>query len=140
MSRLTHFTLLDPDVLTFYIRAQNAALILRRLQHTMVFEVFEVSPPPEAVMAIEGKLICSYPGPAVELPLDVAEDPSFIEQLVNFLMKMDKDQLPDAEATTTKAGSKVPETRGTTHPQYISQLLIMILRGMGHEEIGRAHV
>ena len=133
MSRLTHFTLLDPDVLTFYIRAQNAALILRRLQHTMVFEVFEVSPPPEAVMAIEGKLICSYPGPAVELPLDVAEDPSFIEQLVNFLMKMDKDQLPDAEATTTKAGSKVPETRGTTHPQYISQLLIMILRGMGHE-------
>jgi hypothetical protein len=84
-------------------------------------------------MAIEGKLICSYPGPAVELPLDVAQDPSFIEQLANFLTQMDVDRLPDAEATTTKAGSKVPETRGTTHPRYISQLLIMILRGMGNE-------
>jgi hypothetical protein len=127
------FTLSDPGVLAFHIRAQNAALIIRRLRHTMVFEVFEVSPPPEAVMAIEGKLICSYPGPAVELPLDVAQDPSFIEQLANFLVEMDVDQLPDAEATTTKAGSKVPETRGTTHPRYISQLLIMILRGMGNE-------
>jgi hypothetical protein len=84
-------------------------------------------------MAIEGKLICSYPGPAVELPLDVAQDPSFIEQLANFLTQMDVDRLPDAQATTTKAGSKVPETRGTTHPLYISQLLIMILRGMGNE-------
>ena len=84
-------------------------------------------------MAIEGKLICSYPGPAVELPLDVAQDPSFIEQLTNFLVQMYVDQLPDAEATTTKAGSKVPETRGTTHPRYISQLLIMILRGIGNE-------
>ena len=84
-------------------------------------------------MAVEGKLICSYPGPAVELPLDVAQDPSFIEQLANFLMQMDVDRLPDAEATTTKAGSKVPETRGTTHPRYISQLLIMILRGVGNE-------
>ena len=99
----------------------------------MVFEVFEVSPRPEAVMTVEGKLICSYPGPAVELPLEVARDPSFVEQLANFLIQMDVDQLPDAEATTTKAGSKVPETRGTTHPRYISQLLIMILRGMGNE-------
>ncbi|KIM46712.1 hypothetical protein M413DRAFT_23079 [Hebeloma cylindrosporum] len=120
-------------VLVYHIRGQNAAVILRRLQHTVVFEVFEVSPLPEAVMAIEGKLICSYPGPAVELPLEVARDSSFVEQLVNFLVQMHIDRLPGAEATTTKAGSKVPETRGTTHPKYISQLLIMILRGMGSE-------
>jgi len=99
----------------------------------MVFEVFEVSPPPEAVMAVEGKLICSYPGPAVELPLEIAQDSSFVKQLINFLIQMDVDRLPGAEATTTKAGSKVPETRGTAHPRYISQLLIMILRGMGNE-------
>ncbi|KIM42919.1 hypothetical protein M413DRAFT_409020 [Hebeloma cylindrosporum] len=123
----------DPGVFVFHIRLQNAALILRRLQDSMVFEVFEVSPDPEAVMTVQGKLICSYPGPAVELPLDVAQDPAFVEQLVSFLMHMDVDRLPAAQATTTKARSKVPETRGTTHPRYISQLLIMVLRGMGSE-------
>ncbi|KIM42888.1 hypothetical protein M413DRAFT_26859 [Hebeloma cylindrosporum] len=123
----------DGDALAFHIRAQNAALILRRLQTTMVFEVFEVSPPPEAFMTVHGKLIRSYPGPAVELPLGVAQDRSFVEQLVSFLSQMDVDRLPGAQATATKAGSKVPETRGTIHPRYISQLLIMILRGMGNE-------
>lgn len=83
-------------------------------------------------MSIEGKLICSYPGPAIELPLGIAHDVSFVEQLASFLVQMDGDHL-DAEATTTKAGSEVQETRSTTHPQYISQLLIMILRGMGKE-------
>ena len=117
-----------------HIRAQNAGLILRRLRETMVFEAFEVSAPPEAVMKVKGKLICSYPGPAVEVPLDVAHDPSFVEQLVSFLVHMNVDQL-DAQATTTKAQSKVPETRGTTHPRYITQLLIMILFGMGKEAV-----
>jgi hypothetical protein len=124
---------LNSDVYTFHVRAQNAALILRRLGDSMVFEVFEVSPPPEAVMTVQGKLICSYPGPAVEIPLNVAQNPAFVEQLVSFLLHMDVDRLRGVEPTTVKAGSRVPETRGTTHPRYISQLLIMILRGMGEE-------
>jgi hypothetical protein len=98
----------------------------------MVFGAFEVSPPPEVVMGIQGKLLCSYPGPAVTLPLNIAQDRSFVEQLVSFLAHMDVDRL-DAEATTTKAGSEVPESRGTTHPRYITQLLTMILCGMGSE-------
>jgi len=100
----------------------------------MVFEVFEVSALPEAVMKVKGKLICSYPGPAVEVPLNIAHDPSFVDQLVSFLVHMDVDQL-DAQATTTKAQSKVPETRSTTHLRYITQLLIMILFGMGKEAV-----
>ncbi|KIM42918.1 hypothetical protein M413DRAFT_10316 [Hebeloma cylindrosporum] len=120
-------------VLAFHIRAQNAALILRRLSGSMLFEVFEVSPPPEAIMEVQGKLICSYPGPAVEIPLDVAQDPEFVEQLVSFLVQMDVDRLPGAEPTTIKAGSEVPETRSTAHPRYISQLLIMTLLGVGKE-------
>ena len=132
VSSLAPFGLIS-DVYIFHVHAQNAALILRRLEDSMVFEVFEVSPPPEAVMTVQGKLICSYPGPAVELPLNVAQSPAFVEQLVSFLLHMDVDRLPEAEPTTVKAGSRVPETRGTTHPRYISQLLIMILRGMGKE-------
>lgn len=98
----------------------------------MVFEAFEVSPLPGDVMGAQGKLICSYPGPAVQLPLKIAKDRSFVEQLVSFLAHMNVDRL-DAQATTTKAGSNVSETRSTTHPRYITQLLMMILRGMGNE-------
>ena len=54
----------------------------------MVFESFDVSPTPEAVMNVEGKLICSYPGPAVERPLSIAQNSSFIEQLVSFVVHM----------------------------------------------------
>ena len=97
----------------------------------MVFEAFEVSPPPGVVMEVEGKLLCSYPGPAVELSLNVAHDPSFVQQLVSFLVHMDVDQLH--ASATIKAKSKVPETRGTAHPRHITQLLIMILYGMGKE-------
>ena len=98
----------------------------------MTFEIFEVSPPPDSVMKVAGKLICSYPGPAIEVPLHIAHDHSFVEQLVSFLLHMDVDRL-DSEPTTTKAGSTVPETRSTTDPRYITQLLTAILLGMGKE-------
>ena len=96
----------------------------------MVFEVFEVLPPPEAIMNIMGNLIREYPGPAVELPLHVAQDHSFVEQLVSFLVHMNVDRLEKP----TNAGSEAPETRGTTHPRYITQLLVMILHGMMGKE------
>lgn len=50
-----------------HIRAKNAALIVRRLATADVvqFEVFEILSLIRAVMAAEGKLLCSYPGPAI---------------------------------------------------------------------------
>jgi len=46
-----------------HIRAQNAALIVRRLATTdfVQFEIFEVAPRVTAVMTAEGKLLCTYP-------------------------------------------------------------------------------
>lgn len=118
--------------MTIHVRAQNAGLIIRKLKDIVRFEVFEVSPPPEAVMKATGKLICSYPGPAVDIPLDVATEPSFLQNLASFLVQMDVDQL-DALPTTKKAGSVVPEERSTAHPRYISELLMGILLALGHE-------
>ncbi|PPQ73450.1 hypothetical protein CVT26_010200 [Gymnopilus dilepis] len=123
----------EGDVIALRIRAQNAALIIRRRKDAMTFESFEVQPLPGAVMQTEGKLICTYPGPAVELPLEIAQDPSFVENLASFLVQMDVDDLPDAQPTTVKAKSKVIESRSTAHPRYITQLLSMILLGIGKE-------
>lgn len=83
-------------------------------------------------MGAEGKLLCSYPGPAVEVPLSISQDRSFVEVLISFLGQMDVDKL-DSVATTTKAGSTVEETRATADPKYITQLLTAILLGMGQE-------
>jgi len=81
-------------------------------------------------MAAQGKLICSYPGPAIEIPNAVFDDGNFLSNLVNFLVRMNNDVL-DAAATSRKAQSTVLETRDTTHPRYITELLTGILRSVG---------
>lgn len=121
------------DVLALHIRAQNAGLIMRKRKNVMLYEIFEVSPPPDAVMQVEGSLVCSYPGPALEVPLHDAQNHHFAEQLASFLVHMDSDYIEDSLPFATKAGSSVPETRSTPHPRYISQLLSMILLATGRE-------
>ncbi|KAF8555161.1 hypothetical protein OG21DRAFT_1439060 [Imleria badia] len=118
------------DTLVFLIRAQNVAVLFRKQEDVTIFESFEVSPRAESVMTTKGKLICSYPGPAIEVPNAVFEDDSFLSELANFLVHMNDDIL-DAAPTNRKAQSTVIETRDTTHPRYVTELLVGILRSVG---------
>ena len=104
--------------------------MFRKRKDITIFESFEVSPKAEAVMTAQGKLICSYPGSAIEIPNAVFDDGNFLSNLVNFLVHMNNDVL-DAAATSRKAHSTVVETRDTTHPRYITELLTGILRSVG---------
>src|SRR5258708_10173593 len=115
-----------------HIRAQNAALIVRRLSSGdfVQFEAFEVSPQNNDVMMTTGKLLCSYPGPAILVPTDIFMNECFLQNLSSFLVRMDVDCL-DSAPTTSKAGSNVVEVRETVHPRYISELLMGILGGCG---------
>jgi hypothetical protein len=81
-------------------------------------------------MATKGKLLCSYPGPAVEVPANTFEDTAFLEEFSSFLVQMNVD-IFDSAATTTKVGSTVVEERDSAHPRYITDLLTQILLGMG---------
>ncbi|KDQ56359.1 hypothetical protein JAAARDRAFT_132520, partial [Jaapia argillacea MUCL 33604] len=121
------------DTLTFLIRAQNAGLLVRKFVDKTIFESFEVSVPNEKIMGAKGKLLCSYPGPAIGVLCKIVEDSSFLTELSSFLAHMDVDIL-DSAPTTEKAGSAVIETRDTAHPRYITQLLTGILRGIGEPE------
>jgi hypothetical protein len=122
--------LIPLDVLALLIRAQNAGVILRKLEDRTIFEAFEVSPPNEVVMKAEGKLLCSYPGPAVAVPAHIFQDAAFREEFSSFLAQMNSDIL-DSVATTTKANSTVEEIRDSAHSKYITDLLTQILLGMG---------
>jgi hypothetical protein len=113
-----------------HVRAQNAAVLVRVLVDHVRFEIFEVSPLASVVMSTSGKILCSYPGPAVQVSSKVFADASFLQELASFLIQMDIDVL-DSTATTIKAGSTVREVRETAHPRYISGLLVGILRGFG---------
>ncbi|KAH8992935.1 hypothetical protein EDB92DRAFT_1815714 [Lactarius akahatsu] len=118
------------DVFVMHVRAQNAAVLIRVFTDHVRFEMFEVSPQASAVMSTNGKLLCSYPGPAVQVSSEIFANNFFLPELASFLTQMDIDVL-DSTATTTKAGSTVREVRETTHPRYISELLVGILRGFG---------
>ncbi|KAH8991107.1 hypothetical protein EDB86DRAFT_3065229 [Lactarius hatsudake] len=118
------------DVFVMHIREQNAAVVIRVLKDCVRFEMFEVSPPASAVMSTNGKLLCSYPGPAVEVSPEIFANKVFLGELASFLIQMDIDVL-DSTATTVKAGSTVREVRESAHPKYISELLVGILRGFG---------
>ncbi|KIN98294.1 hypothetical protein M404DRAFT_855146 [Pisolithus tinctorius Marx 270] len=118
------------DVVSYLIRAQNAAVVFRRGAEETIAESFEVSPTAAAVMGSCGKLVCSYPGPAIAVPNVVFDDAVFRLELAHFLCEMDKDSL-DAAPTTCKAGSTVSEERDTAHPRYITELLTGILRAVG---------
>ena len=113
------------------IRAQNAAVVFRKQRNVTIFESFELSPKAKDVMTTKGKLICSYPGPAMEIPNVTFDDEDFLSELANFLVRMNKDTLQDAAPTTRKAQSTVVETRDTAHPRYITELLTGILRSIG---------
>ncbi|KAL0058904.1 hypothetical protein AAF712_014386 [Marasmius tenuissimus] len=122
------------DVTALLVREQNAGLIIRKYEDRTVFESFEVSPPNETVMSTAGKLVCSYPGPAIAIPSETANDPDFISAISSFLAQMHTDVIDAAMPTTKKAGSKVEEIRNTPSPRFISELLTGILRGYGHPE------
>ncbi|KAG1873801.1 hypothetical protein F4604DRAFT_1765091 [Suillus subluteus] len=108
------------DILAYLIREQNAAVVLRKLDTKTIFESFEVSPPASAIMQAKGKLLCSYPGPAIAVPNSVVDNPTFPPELVNFLSHMSSDGLDPS----------VPKGE-TAHPRYITQLLTDILCAFG---------
>jgi hypothetical protein len=129
------------DVFCIHIRAQNAALVVRRPPSDFVqFEVFEVSPLISAVTRNEGKLLCSYPGPAIQVPMDIFMDKCFLRELSSFLIQMDVDHLDpypsvdhvDSDPRVDRIDStpKISEEE-SVHPRYISELLVGILRAYG---------
>jgi hypothetical protein len=71
------------DLIALYIHAQNAAIVIRKEEHSTRFEIFEVQTPTTDVMACSGKLLRTFPGPAIDVPAAHAADDGFLGHVSN---------------------------------------------------------
>lgn len=129
--RLTAFGCLD--VIGIHISSQNAGLVLSRIGSSVLFTSFEASPTSSAVTETTGKLLVSYPGPAISVPWVKVTNPAFLTQLADFVEKMKRDVHSAAVERGSKAGETLHEERETTHPRFVSEMLTGILRAVGEE-------
>ncbi|KAG6379699.1 hypothetical protein JVT61DRAFT_10224 [Boletus reticuloceps] len=106
------------DILAFFIRRQNAAIILTRREDSVLCEAFEVSPSWDVVKRTKGPLSCSYPGSAAEIPNEVLDDRDFQLEFSNFLSR------------TNIIGPDLP-LPPPAHPRYIDILLDGVLQSIG---------
>ncbi|KAK7032650.1 hypothetical protein VNI00_012915 [Paramarasmius palmivorus] len=121
-----------------FVRAQNAGVIFRRLSRERVtFEAFEVSPPSSDVINTTGRLLCSYPGPAIQFTSTVFDSNDFKDELANFLTQMNNESFEqdddEGRRRRPRWGSSDVEGSETPDPKYITSLLTGILRGLHGE-------
>ncbi|KAG8689950.1 hypothetical protein FRC11_014718 [Ceratobasidium sp. 423] len=121
----------EDDTLVLYIRAQNAAVFIHKLENHTSFEIFGVQSPAADVMSTPGKLVRHYPEHAVEVPNQTANAAGFMTEIARFLAKMDIEEIQDAVSSTRKARSSAREIQDVTNPNYFIQLFLGMLRGMG---------
>lgn len=128
------------DILVFHIKAQNAALFIRREGDEYTFETFEVSCPNAIVMSTAGRVQRDLPSEAVAISSAQINDPTFRAPLVETLIKLDAFTPEDAYRKSKKSGGKQEEIRNAIEPHYITQFLFGILRGTGMaKDIHRVH-
>lgn len=120
-----------PSVLPIHIRAQNAILILRKGEQSVVFECFEASPVAQAVMACNGALTRCFPAHAVSISFKVFGDENFQRELADKICRLDVEHVEEMMPKSQKAGRKNVEVRDTTNPSLVTEMLMAILASLG---------
>ncbi|KAL8767206.1 MAG: hypothetical protein Q9209_006211 [Squamulea sp. 1 TL-2023] len=119
------------EIVILHIALQNSGLVIQKIENGYAVETFEASPQSGAVLAAQGALQWDFPSRAVVIPFRTFEDHSLQVALAEFLEKASVEPVKQYTATTLKAGSNAYESRDTTFPAMIGQLLITILEVLG---------
>ena len=120
-----------PAVLPIHIRAQNAVLIIRKGNKSVIFECFEASPSAEAVITSDGALTRRFPAHAVSIPLEVFEDQKFRGELVDKICKLDVEQIEEMIPKCQTAGRSMVQIKDTASPRLVTEMLMAILASLG---------
>lgn len=91
---------------------------------TIMFEIFQASPPAAKVTSTIGKLVMTFPSmPRLSLP----KNAQCITSFCRVLAWLDRTKIDDATAKSKKAGREVNEHREVSDIHYVSQMLGGIL-------------
>lgn len=60
-----------------HVTKQNAGMIIRAAQDTVVFEMFELCPDNKSVMTTGGRLVRQFPAAAIAVPSETSQDHEF---------------------------------------------------------------
>lgn len=118
-------------ILPLYIKAQNAALIVRRQEGDIIFEPFELSPPNDRIMSVKGRLQRCFPGRAMAVPLGVFQDDGFLATLASTIVKMSCHEALQMKPTVKKSNNVQIEDRETTDPELVTEFLMSFLEASG---------
>ncbi|TVY48539.1 hypothetical protein LOCC1_G001313 [Lachnellula occidentalis] len=114
-----------------HIRAQNAGVLISRVDDSIHVEAFELSPLNQAVITTMGRLRRSFPGPAHSISIEIFEKPSFRAAVAQTLAKMSHQAAMKTQPQAKKAGKMHDEARDTTHPKMVTELFMAFLGSVG---------
>ncbi|RPA78277.1 hypothetical protein BJ508DRAFT_329403 [Ascobolus immersus RN42] len=138
-SLMREFQALKPgDSLVLHIEGQNAGVLFQCTPSKVTFSAFEAAPANAAVIHAKGRLVRRFPGTQVCIERPQFMNVLFLEQLADYLYRINTEIFEEALPKAKKAGqADIAEERDTMHPMYITEMLTGILRGMG--EATKAH-
>ncbi|RMZ83548.1 hypothetical protein DV738_g1146, partial [Chaetothyriales sp. CBS 135597] len=114
-----------------HIRAQNAGIMISKVDSSIHVEAFELSPRNEDVLTTKGRLRRSFPGPALALTIDAFEQPGLQSTMAHTLAKMSHQSAVETQPQVWKAGRLHDESRDTTHPKMVTELFMAFLSPSG---------
>lgn len=114
-----------------HIYSQNAGIIIRCLEDTVEFQMFEACPTNADIMETSGRLLCAYPGPVIRVPRNTVQNTGLTSALADYLAQMMITTFPSTLPISIKAKDGHSEIRDTGNPTFITEVLTGILRGFG---------
>ncbi|KAH7359478.1 hypothetical protein B0T11DRAFT_204406, partial [Plectosphaerella cucumerina] len=123
------------DMIAINMCAQNAAILITKIEDAFVVEPFELLAPNATVMGCQGSLIRQFPASATILGGDIGANTDFLATLGDLLAQLDTQSLPDFAAKARKAGQEHVEERDTTNPSLVTDMLRSWLLGYGSQAV-----
>ncbi|KUJ21678.1 uncharacterized protein LY89DRAFT_637548 [Mollisia scopiformis] len=123
----TQVNCLIGGTIPLYVRAQNAGLLIRKIDKNYHFEAFELSPLNEQVIKTKGRLRRMFPGRVLLVKPEVFEQPDFQATVAHTLSKMGHQAVIGTQPQAKKAGQMLDEDRDTAHPKMVTELFFGFL-------------
>ncbi|OQE03497.1 hypothetical protein PENSOL_c001G02889 [Penicillium solitum] len=114
--------------LPIHVREQNVGILLYWHNDAIHIESFELSARNKAVTIIVGRLLRAFPGPTMVMNRATFEEPGFRAFITQTISRMSHQPIAGTKLRVKKAGQKHDETRDTTYPKMVIELLISTLR------------